>query len=89
MVIRGPFGCLKFRWLPFPPVLMKPAFLKSEMSCRIFLGIEYHKNCQMSNFLYKRTRAIHANTTNAGNGVRLSAPLRCRKRLQSQSQACH
>ena len=38
-VIFTPEGWRKFRWLPFPPLLEKPAFSSIEINSRIFLGI--------------------------------------------------
>lgn len=39
MVILTPFGCLKLRWLPLPPRLMKPALSRSRIRSLIFLGM--------------------------------------------------
>ena len=71
-------------------MLMNPAFLKSAMSCRIFLGIEYHKTYPMSNSTTHVGVSSHClSVTNAGSVGHLSAPSPCRKRPPSQLQERH
>ena len=71
-------------------MLMNPAFLKSAMSCRISLGIEYHKTYPMSNSTtYTDANFDRLSATNVGSVGPLSAPLPCRKRLPFQSRVRH
>ena len=71
-------------------MLMNPAFLKSAMSCRIFLGIEYHKTYPMSNSTtYTDANFDRLSATNAGSVGHPSAPSPCRKRPPSQLQERH
>ena len=71
-------------------MLMNPAFLKSAMSCRISLGIEYHKTYPMSNSTtYTDANFDRLSATNVGSVGPLSAPSPCRKRPPSQLQVRH
>ena len=71
-------------------MLMNLAFLKSAMSCRISLGIEYHKTYPMSNSTtYTDANFDRLSATNVGSVGHPSAPLPCRKRSQLRSQAHH